>query len=170
MVVSFRTSVVALVLAVCSHAAGASPKAKIFAAQPQIPAAAPQQHGGGGAHAPAVAPTDDDVRARINEDIKALQTDRNNGGFSEYRAIGVQWEDSQRSVTAGGTVSAYGPNISDVRLKARDGETLFTVRSDNWDEKLVKMQAKDIIVQVPKGGDVGAELEEKTLQVGDFYF
>ena len=59
-----------------------------------------------------------------------------------------------------------GDNISDVWLAARESnKKLFTIRTNNWNEKLARMPAADIFVQAPsKPGTLGAELETKTLQ------
>ncbi len=34
-----------------------------------------------------------------------------------------------------GSLSCWGSNITGTRLNAKDGTNLFTVRSDNWNEK-----------------------------------
>merc|ERR1712167_128003 len=43
-----------------------------------------------------------------------------------------------------GSLSCWGANITDTRLCAKDGRQLFTVRSDNWNEKLGTVDASDV--------------------------
>ena len=72
------------------------------------------------------------------------QTCRNKGGkYAEYSCETVSWDDVQRG-TVGGNLSCWGANITDTYLNAKDGRRLFTVRSDNWNEKLGHMTTKDI--------------------------
>jgi len=44
----------------------------------------------------------------------------------------------------GGSLSAYGPNITDTYLKSKNGVKLFTVRPDNWNEKLGTVSASQV--------------------------
>jgi hypothetical protein len=62
-----------------------------------------------------------------------------------YSCKTVSWEDASRG-TVGGGLSCLGPNITDVRLFAKDGTQLFTVRSDNWNEKIGKVSADEVCV------------------------
>ena len=85
------------------------------------------------------------------------QTCRNKGGkYAEYSCKTVSWDDVQRG-TVGGNLSCWGANITDTYLNAKDGRQLFTVRSDNWNEKLGYMTTKDIALvqgnQNQKAGD-----------------
>ena len=56
-------------------------------------------------------------------------------GSSEYRCQTVSWDDVERG-TVGGSLSSLGANITDTRLWERHGQQLYTVRSQNWNEKL----------------------------------
>lgn len=62
---------------------------------------------------------------------------------SGFRCVNVSWEDAQRT-NFGTTVSSVGPNISDVRLYEKSGSLLYTLRSDNWNERLGYVSAGDI--------------------------
>ena len=70
---------------------------------------------------------------------------RNRGGrYGQYSCKRVLWDDSS-TATPFGTSSA-GLNIADIYLKAKDGRALFTVRPDNWNEKLGCLGADKIAV------------------------
>merc|ERR1739848_635918 len=81
----------------------------------------------------------------VNETISVINTAcRSAGGkYSEYSCKFVSWDDVQRG-TVGGGLSCWGSNITDTYLTAKDGRKLFTVRSDNWNEKLGVVEAKDV--------------------------
>lgn len=64
-----------------------------------------------------------------------------------YSCKTISWDDVSRG-TVGGSLSCWGSNITDTRLKAKDGTDLFTVRSDNWDEKLGEVRAGDVALLV----------------------
>merc|ERR1711988_476292 len=63
--------------------------------------------------------------------------------YKNYSCKTVSWDDVQRG-TVGGGLSCWGSNITDTYLKSKDGRQLFTVRSDNWNEKLGVVNAKDV--------------------------
>lgn len=67
------------------------------------------------------------------------------GKYAQYSCKSVSWDDVSRG-TVGGSLSCWGANITDTRLWAKDGRQLFTVRSDNWNEKLGAVSASDIAV------------------------
>merc|ERR1739848_196887 len=85
-----------------------------------------------GIHIPIV----EKMNTTVNETISAINTAcRSAGGkYSEYSCKTVSWDDVQRG-TVGGGLSCWGSNITDTYLKSKDGQQLFTVRSDNWNEK-----------------------------------
>lgn len=64
-----------------------------------------------------------------------------------YKCRAVSWEDVQRGYTNEG-LSCWGPNISDVRLWEKSGKLLYTLRSDNWNEKLGFISVDDLSVIV----------------------
>lgn len=78
------------------------------------------------------------------------------GHYKSYNCERVSWDDVQRG-TNGGSLSCWGSNITDTRLWAKDGRSLFTVRSDNWNERLGSVTADDIAV-------VASADEDNTLQ------
>ena len=60
-----------------------------------------------------------------------------------------------------GELSCWGPNITDTYLKSKCGTNLFTVRSDNWNERLGVVSAADVAVVAAKPG---GELTPVTLR------
>ncbi len=86
-------------------------------------------------------------------------------GPKGYRCAEVSWEDGQRGTT-GGSLSCWGGNISDVRLWEKSGKKLFTLRSQNWNERLGFVGTRGIAVVV-NGPDVeggSPALESITLE------
>jgi len=78
--------------------------------------------------------------ATVNQTMAAIN-DALRG--SEYRCQTVSWDDVERG-TVGGTLSILGANITDTRLHSKDGKLLYTVRTQNWNEKLGAVSADDI--------------------------
>lgn len=77
---------------------------------------------------------------------------RSRGGhYAGYSCKVVSWDDVSRG-TAGGSLSCWGANITDTYLKSKNGTNLFTVRSDNWNEKLGVVPADQIAVVAGAGG------------------
>mmetsp|Transcript_71847 Transcript_71847/g.112393 ORF Transcript_71847/g.112393 Transcript_71847/m.112393 type:complete len:1093 (-) Transcript_71847:142-3420(-) len=84
-----------------------------------------------------------DVMAAINK------TCRDEGGvYKDYSCKVVSWDDCARG-TCCGTLSAVGPNITDSRLWERNSTPLFTVRSDNFNEKIASISADNVFVLAP---------------------
>jgi len=69
---------------------------------------------------------------------------RRGGAYSQYSCKVVSWDDVSRGMGTGGSLSAYGPNITDTYLKSKNGVKLFTVRPDNWNEKLGTVSASQV--------------------------
>jgi len=65
------------------------------------------------------------------------------GHYAQYSCKTVSWDDANRG-TFGGGLSCWGSNITDTYLKAKSGTSLFTVRSDNWNEKLGAVTADEV--------------------------
>lgn len=80
-----------------------------------------------------------------------------------FRCVPVSWEDASRG-TVGGTLSCLGSNISDVRLWEKSGKLLYTCRSQNWNERLGYVAAKDVAVVVGNHVPGGSTLGNVTLQ------
>eukprot|EP00316_Scyphosphaera_apsteinii_P001522 CAMPEP_0119333334 /NCGR_PEP_ID=MMETSP1333-20130426/84964_1 /TAXON_ID=418940 /ORGANISM="Scyphosphaera apsteinii, Strain RCC1455" /LENGTH=313 /DNA_ID=CAMNT_0007343383 /DNA_START=1 /DNA_END=938 /DNA_ORIENTATION=+ len=90
---------------------------------------------------------------------------RHRGGvYATYSCKAVSWDDSARGQTFGGGLSTVGPNITDTYLKAKDGALLYTIRPDNWNEKLGSVSSAAVAVI---GGNAtrgsAAELKPLTL-------
>jgi len=76
---------------------------------------------------------------------------RSKGGhYREYSCKVVSWDDVSRG-TVGGSLSCWGANITDTYLKSKNGTNLFTVRSDNWNEKLGVISADEVAVVAGTG-------------------
>ncbi|EGD76338.1 hypothetical protein PTSG_01038 [Salpingoeca rosetta] len=102
----------------------------------------------------------------VGETAKAINDacHRSGGVYAQYSCKYVSWDDACRG-TVGGGLSCWGANITDTYLKGRDGRSFFTVRSDNWNEKLGCISSDKIAVVVGNhvaGGD--AELKPITLR------
>jgi hypothetical protein len=112
------------------------------------------------------AATVSDTRAAIDEALRAR-----GGAFQEYSCREVSWDDVARS-TAFGDLSVWGSNITDTYLRGKDGAALFTVRPNNWNEKLGVVAADEVALLVgncDRPGDIGdrngtQQLRNVTLQ------
>ena len=67
------------------------------------------------------------------------------GVYKDYSCKTVSWDDVKRG-NVGGNLSCWGANITDTYLTAKDGRRLFTVRSDNWNEKLGVVSTSDVAI------------------------
>lgn len=77
--------------------------------------------------------------AAVRDSINAVLASAGSG----YSCKNVSWDDVSRG-NVNGSLSCWGGNITDTYLKAKDGTPLFTVRSDNWNEKLGVVSAEDV--------------------------
>lgn len=83
---------------------------------------------------------------------------------SEYKCQTVSWDDVQRG-TVGGGLSCWGGNITDTRLWQKNGDMLYTVRTQNWNEKLGSISADDIALMA---GGVEANSPPRPATLSDF--
>merc|ERR1719262_231952 len=92
-----------------------------------------------------------DVMTSINTTLKTA-----GGAYTDYSCKTVSWDDVTRG-TVGGSLSSWGANITDTRLYEKSGKQLYTVRSENFNEKLGKVNADELALitgnQQP-GGDL----------------
>ena len=90
------------------------------------------------------------TEANIHNIIASLKTSLNQlgGKYPKYSPEYVSWEDVSRGTDNNGYLSCWGGNISDVYLKARDGRPLYTIRPENFDEKLAVVSAEEIALIV----------------------
>ena len=68
----------------------------------------------------------DAIASAVNEECR-----KRGGVYAQYSCKSVSWDDVSRG-TVGGALSCWGGNITDTRLYAKDGASLYTCRSDNW--------------------------------------
>lgn len=80
-----------------------------------------------------------------------------------YGCTLVSWDDCNRT-TIGDALSCVGPNITDTTLSEKNDRPLYTVRTNNWNEKLGKIRAEDVLLLVGNQEPGGKELENITLK------
>ena len=92
---------------------------------------------------------DDATFDEINAQADAMLAEINAmpGRACTYFRKTVSWDDVQRG-TVDGALSAYGPNIKDVRVFASDGAPISMLRPDNWVESLLRVSVDDLAVVV----------------------
>ena len=103
--------------------------------------------------------------ANVNQVMKSInQTCKKRGGvYKQYSCKTVSWDDASRG-TVGGGLSCWGSNITDTYLKSRSGTRLFTVRPDNWNEKLGCVSTSEVALVVGNAVGNGSKLSPKTLR------
>merc|ERR1711988_469328 len=103
--------------------------------------------------------------ASVSDTIQAINDAcrARGGAYSQYSCKTVSWDDVQRG-TVGGSLSCWGSNITDTRLYEKNGRQLFTVRPDNWNEKLGKVSTGEVALLVGNEERSGAELQPVTLR------
>lgn len=105
-------------------------------------------------------PTRAPKQSEIEATRSAIDSALSSAG-SGYSCKTVSWDDVSRG-NVNGSLSCWGENITDTYLKAKDGTSLFTVRSDNWNEKLGVLRAGDVALLL--GNCEGGKLRNVTLQ------
>lgn len=65
-----------------------------------------------------------------------------------YSVTAVSWEDCSRGFTASGQLSSMGSNITDVRIADRERRPIYTVRAQNWNERVAFVPAADVALVV----------------------
>eukprot|EP00931_Biecheleriopsis_adriatica_P106528 TRINITY_DN80966_c0_g1_i1.p1 TRINITY_DN80966_c0_g1~~TRINITY_DN80966_c0_g1_i1.p1 ORF type:complete len:472 (+),score=94.36 TRINITY_DN80966_c0_g1_i1:76-1416(+) len=89
---------------------------------------------------------------------------RSRGGkYSGYSCRVVSWDDVSRG-TVGGSLSCWGANITDTYLKSKDGAQLFTVRPDNWNERLGRVTTSEVALVAGNHVAGGGPLAPVTLR------
>eukprot|EP00439_Symbiodinium_sp_Y106_P016507 s8485_g2.t1 len=109
--------------------------------------------------------------ASVGATMKAINDAcRSKGGhYATYSCQVVSWDDVSRG-TVGGSLSCWGANITDTYLKSKSGAQLFTVRSDNWNEKLGAVSADEVAVVASRTGGALQPVTLRTVlqQMGDY--
>merc|ERR1719394_1464495 len=105
------------------------------------------------------------MSASVDETLRAIdKACRTRGGrYAQYSCKEVSWDDVSRG-TVGGSLSCWGANITDTYLKSKDGELLFTVRPDNWNEKLGKVTSNEVALVAGSHVAGGGPLAPVTLR------
>jgi len=70
--------------------------------------------------------------------------------------VPISWEDASRGWNSNG-LSCMGSNIADVRILDMNKQPIYTLRSENWDEKLAVVSARDLAIIV---GNESASVEK----------
>jgi len=65
---------------------------------------------------------------------------------TNYSLKVISWNDVSRYTSAGGGLSSVGSNITDVKLVGKNGQSFYTIRTDNWNEKVGTVSAQDVAV------------------------
>mmetsp|Transcript_44161 Transcript_44161/g.79437 ORF Transcript_44161/g.79437 Transcript_44161/m.79437 type:complete len:434 (+) Transcript_44161:82-1383(+) len=101
----------------------------------------------------------------VQETMKSINQDcRSKGGkYAGYSCKVVSWDDVSRG-TVGGSLSCWGANITDTYLKSKDGTQLFTVRPDNWNEKLGRVSSAEVALVAGNHVPGGSALAPQTLR------
>lgn len=101
----------------------------------------------------------------VQETMKSInQACRSKGGkYAGYSCKVVSWDDVSRG-TVGGSLSCWGANITDTYLKSKDGTQLFTVRPDNWNEKLGRVSSAEVALVAGNHVPGGSALAPQTLR------
>lgn len=103
----------------------------------------------------------------VQETIQSINAAcRSKGGhYANYSCKTVSWDDVSRG-TVGGALSCWGANITDTRLWAKDGRQLYTVRSDNWNERLGRTNTDKValVASSVDGGGGNSGLRPITLK------
>jgi len=109
-------------------------------------------------------PSSSSIQETLNQ-INSTLRSTTEGPYSKYNCKSVSWDDVQRGTVNGG-LSCWGANITDTRLYAKDGRQLFTVRGDNWNERLGKVKSQDLalIASDSNGGGGSTSLCPFTLR------
>eukprot|EP00913_Durusdinium_trenchii_P003262 g3018.t1 len=89
---------------------------------------------------------------------------RSKGGhYAGYSCKVVSWDDVSRGTGPSG-LSCWGANITDTYLKSRSGTPLFTLRADNWNERLGIIDAQRVALVAPGAPGLSAPGEAPTLR------
>ncbi|CAK9003540.1 unnamed protein product, partial [Durusdinium trenchii] len=103
--------------------------------------------------------------ATVQETMKAINAScRSKGGhYAGYSCKVVSWDDVSRGTGPSG-LSCWGANITDTYLKSRSGTPLFTLRADNWNERLGIIDAQRVALVAPGAPGLSAPGEAPTLR------
>jgi hypothetical protein len=80
--------------------------------------------------------------SKISEIYKQIQKNTPPGFTCNF----VSWEDVDRGFS-NGSLSSIGSNITDVRLYTENGNNLFVVRPENWNERLGQVKTNVLYYQ-----------------------
>lgn len=58
----------------------------------------------------------------------------------------ISWNDVSRDKSYQTGLSSFGNNITDVKLVGKNNEQFYTIRSDNWNEKIGTVSSQDVAI------------------------
>lgn len=88
-----------------------------------------------------------DNRSGFSEHFQIAEQLRTVARPRGFQVLPVSWEDCTRGFV-GPDLSCWGSNITDVRITDRQKRTIYTVRSENWNERIAVMSTDDIAVVI----------------------
>lgn len=65
-----------------------------------------------------------------------------------YHVVAVSWEDCSRGYDGKGSISCWGTNITDVRIKDAEKRPIYTLRSENLNERIVLVSMDELALVV----------------------
>ncbi len=78
---------------------------------------------------------------------KEMQSELNNIlRGTNYSIKAINWNDVSKETTVKGSLSSMGSNVTDVKLIGKNGQSFYTIRTDNWNEKIGTISAQDVAV------------------------
>ena len=86
-----------------------------------------------------------------NVNLTHMQSSLRNLGVTEFVPGTVSWSDGDRGYLPDGSLSCFGSNNTDAKLKGKQGQVFPYLRSDNYDELLGCTTADEIVVGIEDG-------------------
>lgn len=65
---------------------------------------------------------------------------------TNYSLKQISWNDVSRYTSHKGGLSSVGSNITDVKLVGKNDQQFYTIRTDNWNEKVGTVNARDVAI------------------------
>lgn len=109
----------------------------------------------------------------MNVDLAHMQRSLDNLSVHDFVPGTVSWSDGDRGVCEDGSLSCFGSNNTDAKLKGKHGKVYPYLRSPNYDETLGVTTADKVVIGVEDGRektaqDVLMSLDERGRKQGNF--